>query len=120
MEVERLRIHQNLESRLRYMEQQDPLVLLVQPDLPAQVEPQVRLVHQAHQEPLELADLQALPELAEPQVHQEYQEQVEPRVLLELQEQADLMVIALSIICFPLGILQLMEKQLQTTILILP
>ncbi len=72
MEVERLQIHQNLELRLRYMEQQDPLVLLVQPDLQERVEPPVLLVHQVHQEP---------PGLAEPP------ERAERRVLLELPEQ---------------------------------
>ena len=72
MEVERLQIHQNLESRLRYMEQRDPLVLLVQPDLQERAEPPVLLVHQ---EPLGLAD------------PQEPREQAEHRVLLELPEQ---------------------------------
>ncbi len=74
MEVERLQIHQNLESRLRYTEQQDHLVLLVQLDPQEQVEPPVLLVHQVHPEPLEQVD---------PRVPQEHPEQV---VLQELQE----------------------------------
>ncbi len=72
MEGERLQIHQNLELRLRCMEQQDLLVLLVQPDLQEQVEPPVLLVHQVHPEP---------PGIAEPP------ERAERRVLLELLEQ---------------------------------
>ncbi len=96
MEVERLQIHQNLELRLRYMEQQDPLVLLVQPDLQERVEPPVLLVHQVHPEPPglaeppERAERRVLLELLEQVVlqdPQEHPEQAERRVLLELPEQ---------------------------------
>ncbi len=96
MEVERLQIHQNLELRLRYMEQQDPLVLLVQPDLQERVEPPVLLVHQVHPEPPglaeppERAERRVLLELLEQVVlqdPQEHPERAERRVLLELPEQ---------------------------------